>query len=214
MKKVMFSIIILGMISIKSFSQPKQGSISVGGTFSIDMGTEKNKTNNTTSDGPKTTYFALIPSVEYFIADKFSAGLGIGYSLDRSKTEAANTTTINSTGTVIVNPFARMYFSMGEKVSLFGQGEVYLGLGKKTDKVTAGNNTTTTKLKDNTIDIGIRPGVSLFLSDKISIEATFGFIGFENHNEETDANSSTINNDVIFSVNPSYIGFGIRFFIN
>jgi outer membrane protein len=215
MKKIFFPLVMLTVVSISGFCQPSQGSLSIGGTFSVDLGSTKNKVNSNTTDGPKTTYFSLIPSVEYFILDKLSAGVGIGYSLDRSKTEGNNTTTISSTGTFIFNPFARYYLPLGgsDKVSLFGQGDIYLGLGNEKNKATVGNITNTDKYKHNTISFGISPGVAVYLSQKISIEATFGFIGFQHKSDETGANDSEITNDVIFSISPSYIGFGLRYFL-
>lgn len=205
--------IMLSFISMNIFAQYKQGSLSVGGMFDVDLGAQKDKAGNTTTDGPTTTSLTLIPSVEYFITDKFSVGLGVGYKMVRTKTVETNTTTIVTTGSPVINPFARMYFSMGDKVSLFGEGGVYIEPGSQKTKTTAGNITTTDKLKDTYLSVGVMPGISLSLSNRISIEATFGFIGYNYEKKDLTANSSRTNGDVVFDVWPASVGFGIRYFI-
>jgi hypothetical protein len=113
-------------------------------------------------------------------------------------------------------PYARMYFPMGEKVSLFGQFKIDIEPGKTKEAITQNNSTNTTSGNNFYFDAGINPGISLSLSDKIAIDARFGFIGFTSNKaaDKNDLNnSSTTNNNFIFSIDPSTFSFGIRFFI-
>jgi hypothetical protein len=217
MKKVLFPLIFICLVSTSIIAQNKQGSLAIGGTFNLDLGSEKDKNNNVTTDGPKTTGFTFIPSAEYFISDKFSAGIGIGYDSYRTKEVGVNTTTITTTGAPVIKPFARMYFSMGEKVSIFAEGSIYLEPGKSTVKTTTGNVTTSTSNNDFTLRIGITPGLSVSLSDKIALDATFGFIGYKYTNQELGANNSQKNSHVVFAIDPASfvdnITFGVKFFL-
>lgn len=217
MKKVFFAIILVSLVSPKMLAQNKKGSLALTGTFSIDAGSSNDKDNGTTVDGPKTMELTILPTVEYFISDRFSAGLGIGLYMYRSKDETTTgmitTTTITTQTRPIIMPYARMYFPMGEKVSFFGQAELYIKPGKEKTTIETGNVSTTTSLKRFYFDAGISPGVSLSLSDKIAIDATFGFIGFTTQKTETSANSSYAYNHTIFQVDPSSITFSIKFFL-
>jgi opacity protein-like surface antigen len=213
MKKVLFAIILVSLVNFKSFTQNKQGSLAVSGTLNLDIENDKNENGNVTVDGPKTTYFRLVPSVEYFITDRFSAGLGIGYAVNRTKDISGTTTTIKTSGAPVIQPYVRMYFPMGEKVSIFGEASIYLEPGKTTTKTTVGNQTNSTSNNDFTINIGLTPGLSLSLSDKIAIDATYGFIGYKHYKEETGTNSSVTYNHAVFEIDPTSITLGIKFFI-
>ena len=213
MKKVLFPIIFISLVSTSIFAQNKQGSLAIGGTLNLDVQSQKDKANNVTFDGPSTTTFKLVPTAEYFITDEFSAGLGIGYDNVRTKTVNANITTITNSGWPVIMPFVRMYFPMGEKVSIFGQASIDIEPGSTTTKTTTGNQTTTVKDNDFWIQTGITPGISLSLSDKIAIDATYGFIGYTHHSVENGANNSTVTNNVTFKIDPSSFTFGVKFFI-
>lgn len=217
MKKVLFPLIFICLVSFNIFAQNKQGSLAIGGTLNLDLGSQKDKNANVTTDGPKTTGFTLIPSAEYFISDKFSAGIGIGYDSYRRKDVNGNNTTITSTGAPVIKPFVRMYFPMGEKVSIFAQGSIYLEPGKTTTKTTIANVTTSASNNDFTLRIGVTPGLSVSLSDKIALEATFGFIGYDHNSQENGPNNSTTTNHVVFAIDPATFvdnfTFGIKFFL-
>lgn len=213
MKKVLFPLLFTCLISTNILAQNKQGSLAIGGTLSLVVENEKDKNNNITVDGPKTTNFKIIPTAEYFISDKFSIGLGIGYDNEKTKTVNGNVTTTTNHGWPVIQPFARMYFPLGEKVSFFGQASVDIEPGKVKTEVKAGNTTTTTSNNDFWIQAGITPGLSLNLSDKVAIDATFGFIGYRHEKVENGANSSTTYNSAIFTVDPSTLFLGVKFFI-
>jgi len=216
MKKVLFTIILVSLVSFRSFAQHKKGSLAVSGTLNLNIENDKNENGNVTDDENKTTYFRLVPSVEYFITDRFSAGLGIGYAVNRNKvvngTGPGSTTTISTSGAPVIKPYVRMYFPMGEKVSIFGEASIYLEPGNTTTKTT-GNQTNSTSNTDFRINIGLTPGLSLSLSNKIAIDATYGFIGYKHYKENTGTNSSSAYNQATFEIDPTSITFGIKFFI-
>ncbi len=214
MKKVLFPIIFISLVNISIFAQNKQGSLAIGGTFNLDVQTQADKANNTTTDGPTITTFKLVPTAEYFITDKFSVGMGIGYDNVRTKTVPnPNTTVITNSGWPVIMPFARMYFPMGEKVSIFGQASFDIEPGSTKTKTTTANVTISTKENDFFIQAGITPGISLSLSNTIAIDASFGFIGLTYHNVKQDANNSTTTTNATFKVDPSSFIFGVKFFI-
>jgi hypothetical protein len=217
MKKVFFAIILVSLVSPKIFAQYTKGSISIGGTLALDLGSRKDKAGSTTTDGPKTTSFTFIPSAEFFLSDKFSLGLGLGYDLTRTKTVSGTgigtTTEISTTGSPVIYPFARFYIPMGEKVSIFAQAKLDIEPGTKKTKTTVTNSTTTESLGNFYLAAGINPGISVSLSPKISLDANFGFIGLVYQKVETSNNSSLKYTDAIFRIDPSTFTFGFRYFI-
>jgi hypothetical protein len=220
MKKVLFPLMFICLVStsiLAQNSQDKSGSLALTGTFSIDAGSSKDKNGNVTTDGPKTTDLTILPTVEYFITDRFSAGLGVGVAMNRSKsveTVGTITTTTTSTSTrPVIMPYARMYFPMGEKVSFFGQAQVYIKPGAQKTTTESGNVSTTEKLKRFYMEAGLAPGISVALSEKIAIDATFGFIGYYGQKYETGTNSTQTSGDFLFSIDPSSITFSLKFFL-
>lgn len=213
MKKVLFLFVFIVFIGFKGIAQHSQGSISVGGTFNLQFRTDKEENNNSTETGPKYTDFTLLPSAEYFIADDLSLGLGIGYTVSREKQEnySVYNEYIHSERMFILNPYARKYWGLGDRVSIFGQASLAFGFGKNIYEYKYNNATTTYKYDASRFSLGISPGVQLMVSDRIALEAVFGFVGYTRESEDTGTNSSTSSESVIFNVNPAAIQFGIRY---
>jgi len=217
MKKIVFCLIAVGIFSFNSFAQFSQGSVSVGGAFNLWFQNPKTEYANQTVDGPKTTHFTLLPSVEYFLTENVSLGLGIGYDVTRSKSaDLPNNVVeqINKTGTFFFDPYARMYFKVGDKFSFFGQGEISLGFGGITDETKYTNNTSvSTKNSFSTVLVGIRPGISFLVSEKVALETSFGFLGYQGTSQENGANQKNKSSNYGLMLNSSTLNFGIRFFI-
>jgi hypothetical protein len=220
MKKLVLSMIIVSLVCFKSIGQHSQGSISVGGTFMLSSSKETNENNNTSTDGPKTINFKIVPSVEYFMSDKFSVGLGLGFSTQRVKRNNYPEGSIVydeyvvSHPRFVLNPFARMYFPLGDRVNLFGEGFINFETGKDKYEYTDNNRTDTYKFKASDFSIGITPGIQFMVSQKIALEATFGFVGYQSSYNEWGTNSSTKNGGFGLNLDPSsFLNFGFRYFI-
>ncbi|MDY6799597.1 MAG: porin family protein [Bacteroidota bacterium] len=198
--------ILLIMAIALTFSLSAQ--IKVGGSIGF-MGQSSNATTGgTTNDGPTNTEITLLPNVEYMLSDNFSIGGKIGFSIDISKNDAADTKT--SLFMFHISPYARMYFPLGEKLSFFGEGGIQFARG--TEKNTIGSTTNDGDTQTN-FGIGVIPGLNYGLSDKVSLELTTGFLGYQltSINDNQDPETKTKINNYGFMINLSSISFGIKY---
>lgn len=196
------------------YSQLGQGTFKVGGEFTVSSAQEKTKSNNNTSDGPTSTSFVVMPELEYFLAENFSAGLGIGYSFDKATTTSGSTEYTSKRGLFHLNPYVRKYFPLGNQVAFYGQAGLGFAAGTTKHETKVGSTTTTTETNSSSLSLGITPGIILNLSEKISIEAGLGFVGYTSDVEKSGSGNNEvkdITNRITFSVAPSYITFGLKY---
>ena len=111
------------------------------------------------------TNFTVKPEVGYHLSDKWAIGINIGYEYNYTKGTKANT--------VEVSPYARYTVVTWGSVNLFLDG---------------GFGFSTTKIKDvddssNGWEIGIKPGLSVDLTDKLSFITHVGFLGFRDYDK-------------------------------
>lgn len=214
MKKILFSILTFGAFYINASAQT-QGSISIGGSFNLWFQNPKTVYTNPseTVDGVKTTHFTLLPSIEYYANEQVSIGLGIGYDLTRDKTVNTNSTSIQRTGIFYFEPFARKFFKVGDRVDFFGELGLSLGFGNETDEVSSGNTTVSNKYAHSLVSFGISPGILYHISDKVALETSFGFFGYQGSSTEISANQKDKTNDFGLNLSTSTLNFGFRYYI-
>ena len=125
MKKTILLLACLSWIGF-SYAQTVSGTKAVGGGFNYSSVTAPGYEGD---DGTEST-FGVIPSLGYFVADKFMVGVNIGYT--SSKSEGMNFYDSKSTG-FAVGPFARYYIhTSNESFAFYGQASVLFGSGKET----------------------------------------------------------------------------------
>ena len=147
------------------------------------IGTWRNTDENSTS-------VKIVPEVGYQLDSKWAIGTQVGYVYNYVKGTKLNA--------MVVNPYARYTFAKLGKVNLFLDG----GFGFATYKI-KGNDSS-----DNAWEVGIKPGLSVNLTEKLSFVSHVGFFGYR------DADDSVIE-DVFgekgfgFDLNASQITFGL-----
>lgn len=167
--------------------------------------------------------FNVLPTVGYFVGTNLAVGLGIGYQTEKVtnivSSNASSSTTAVSTGEVkmpafVVAPFVRKYWTLGDKLYIFGQLAVPMQFGKKetaTSVVISGStnstNSTSTEIKYTQIGVTVKPGLDYFFNKNWSIEATIGEFGYNNFKPK-DGNAK---NDYTFGLNLSSINFGVKY---
>ncbi len=212
-------IVILMLIAVgplKVFSQISSGSLVVGGAFSLSLSKDKTEEGSNTEDGPSRTNFSLIPDVEYFLADNLSVGIGIGYTLNKSKTENSISETISKNGMFTISPYLKKYFSLGDRAYFYGQAQASLGFGKTTIETKSGSTTVTTERNSSMFSIGVIPGFRYDISDKVGLEAGIGFLGFTQDVDKSkngNTNRRDITNTFSFRFVPNSLSLGIRYTI-
>ncbi|MGI9652478.1 outer membrane beta-barrel protein [Chryseobacterium sp. RLHN22] len=186
---------------------------------------------NDNNDDSKNTNVTIVPTVGYFVAPNLAVGLGVGFQHTNKSFE--NTTSpvpnvfVTSEGknidnAVIVEPFVRKYWTLGDKLYFFGQLSVPMafGSGKEEGSVTTVNNnvtpattTTTTisedKAKFTSVGVSIKPGLDYFLNKNWTIEATIGEFGYNTKKYDFDGAKSVENFN--FGANLSTVTIGVKY---
>ena len=167
--------------------------------------------------------FNVLPTVGYFVGTNLAVGLGVGYQTQK-ETQSSTTTFLNSTTVsedvtkkpaFVVAPFVRKYWTLSEKLYIFGQLAVPMQFGKtekETSSVTTSGSTTSststsTEAKYTQIGVTVKPGLDYFLNKNWSIEATIGEFGYNNYKPKDGDATNNYN----FGLNLSSVTFGVKY---
>lgn len=182
MKKFTVIILLLFVVSTAK-GQIEKGKVQVSGSFSY---------LHNESGGNETTIFNLVPQAGFFISDKTSLGVILGYQSFRNQSFNPSNA---SDKTFYYGVFSRFYKPIVDRFYFFAQPQIALGSGE----TSAGEDI-------STFSIGIRPGFSYFFSDKLSMDLSAqGFM--YDKSEEGNFEGSTTS----FSLNPGTVNVGVSF---
>lgn len=115
------------------------------------------------------TSLKILPEVGYNLDEKWSVGtvIGYGYNYDNGfKTNA-----------FVIAPYARYTFAKLGPVNLFLDG----GFGFSTFKVKADGGKSSDA--QNAWEVGVKPGISVNLTEKLSFVSHIGFLGWRDADE-------------------------------
>lgn len=171
----------------------------------------------------KVENFNVLPTVGYFVNTNLAVGVGIGYQTEKTTstttTTLFNTTVVNENVTkkpaFVVAPFVRKYWTLSDKLFIFGQLAVPMQFGKteveSSSVATTGNsvvtNSTSTEAKYTQIGVTVKPGLDYFLNKNWSIEATIGEFGYSNYKPKDGDATNNYN----FGLNLSSVTFGVKY---
>lgn len=119
------------------------------------------------------TAFRILPEVGYNISDKVAVGAQFGY--DYSYENAVNVNLF------VIDPYLRYSLFKNDNVNIFVDGGVDLGFGWAKTK---GQSSTDTAV---TYGIGFKPGIAYNISERLSLVAHVGFLGFQGGNDASQA---------------------------
>jgi len=165
----------------------------------------------------------ILPTVGYFVNNNLALGLGIGYKNAVTKYEVSspgflNTIEIKDTDNAfVVAPFVRKYWTLSDKLYIFGQLQVPLEFGKeKVDFNSEGDGgdpilSAPFAQKNNYTNIGvnIKPGLDYFLTKNWSIEATIGEFGYNTYKRDIDGARRA--DDYKFGISLTSVTFGVKY---
>jgi len=166
MKKTLIILIVL-IAALSSQAQTTKGSMFAGGDFRYYHSTSKN--NNLQAE--RYNQFEVRPHFGYFITDRFALGVSAEYTILKANYDTVTSeylTTIKRYGPGI---FARYYGSIAGNFGYIVQGDVgyqYHEYGYSYEPFD----------KENTISIGIKPGLYYFITPKFCLETTLGSISY------------------------------------
>jgi len=212
----MKKLVLAGAVALFGLSNAQ---IAKGTTYiSGQVGYSQKENNN---DDSKVESFKVLPTVGYFVGTNLAVGLGVGYKSDKT-TETTNNSLIvsevkNTESAFVVAPFVRKYWTIADKLYIFGQLEVPMEFGQVkeegTSTTTIGGTTTTastsTKANYTSIGVNVKPGLDYFLNKNWSIEATIGEFGYNTSKFDTDGAKSV--NNYKFGLNLSAVTFGVKY---
>lgn len=174
--------------------------------------------------------FKVSPMLAYAVRDDLALGLKFAYQRALTKLENADIVIDAETDTNIdrlyrlshnyyATMFMRNYFSIGRSKRFGFFNELQLMLGGGQSKLTKGSGDSFSGMYERnfTLDVGLAPGLAIFLSDYSAIEVNVGVLGFS----YTDTKSITDRIYVAsrkskranFKINLFSITFGVAFYI-
>jgi hypothetical protein len=211
--KTMKSIIIIVinlMLCSGLHAQPSGGHFFLGGNIGISRSVEKKEFNGNTYDDITTTSYYVHPKAGIFLGKKFAIGALIGYNGSTNKDPDAELYeyTSNVYNLFSFGPFFRYYIIAG-KGGLFVESELTAGIGntKRIYNEGVDYKGTITQFK-----VGIAPGVYYSITEKITLEATIGWLGYMNYSDRynplfDDDKKNSFNYTGVY-LNPSTFSFG------
>ncbi len=192
----------------------KKGTWNIAGNLSLDF---SNNERRNYSEYPYNTFnesknfaYNLLPSTSYFISDNLSVGLGVGFGHAFSELSAPNDT--RTSNSYSIAPFVKKYFAIGKKVSLSLKGEASYA------RINTRNNDfdTVNDIYTNSYFIGIKPGITFFVSKNLALETTFGSLGYRNSKNTFSGPSTGVfthqNESFSFNLQSSDLFFGLSYY--
>ncbi|MDW9378978.1 outer membrane beta-barrel protein [Chryseobacterium sp. JV558] len=142
----------------------------------------------------------ILPTAGYFVTTNLAVGLGIGYKSAVTKNNIGNDSVGNVVQTkdtdnaFVVVPFVRKYWTLSDKLFVFGQLQVPVEFGK--EKLDANSYiysgdpfldpSSSRKNSYTNVGVNIRPGLDYFISKNWSVEATIGEFGYNSYKRDID----------------------------
>ncbi len=186
-------------------AQPSAGNLFVGGSVGFSISIDKTKSGGTTHKDETTHNITLLPMAGYFLSDRIAMGARLG--IDAEITKAPDNVLEKSTVTsFVINPFGRYYLISGTG-GLFAEASVVVAPGSEKDHFEDETNTYNTMF----FSVGLAPGVYYYISEKLALEAKFGWFGFETSADETGTNTKDINNFFGLDISPDQFSFGLTY---
>ena len=149
----------------------------------------------------KANGFTLSPSVGSFVNENIALGARLGFnSSTEDDTVTEDKSTVFSAGV-----FGRYYFTPSAQFSVFAE----LGAEINNTKFESKTGSVTSEVKSNGFGLAFAPGVNYFISDKFSIEATWGVLGYSTDKPDFDGAESTDN--FSFGLNMTSLNFGLNY---
>lgn len=171
MKKLLFLVFVLAVSATLELS----AQMFIGGGINFNTHSSKRTIGSTTVTDGKSFNFYLSPKVGYFLHDNFAVGLGIEYGYSKGTSSVEDAEAVTKGHSWAISPFARYYFVETGNLSFFAEGSVSIGWYKSVYK--AGSYSQDSP-KNVDVMVNVMPAVAYNFSEKFSIEASLGGIGY------------------------------------
>lgn len=174
--------------------------------------------------------FKLSPMLMFCFKDNLAAGGRFSYSRQRTRLNSADIVLDSETSYNIDNLYSishsyhgtalfRSYLSLGKstRFGLFNEVQLQLGGGQSKICSGSGQDVTGTYQRNFDVNIGLAPGLAVFLNNYSALEVNVGVLGFNysHHTALTDRIyvSNFHHQSANFKINLFSITFGVTFYI-
>lgn len=193
MKKLFLTIAVaLGVFSAAS----AQSNMWVGGTAGVWSSKVKG--------GDSQLSFKVMPEFGYILNSNLGLGIAIGGAHTHGdadlKFDDNHLTSKGSTNHYKVNPFLRYTFLKSDLGGLFFDGGVAYDWSKGTNGGAKGNG----------LEVGLRPGIAINVSNKVSLLGKFGFLGYQ-HTKAGEGEAEVKSDSFGFDFDMRNVEFGINY---
>lgn len=170
----------------------------VGGDFNLWRNTE-HKANSTS--------FVVKPEIGYILDEQSQIGVGVGYIHTYDGNSAHNGSV--QTNSFVIAPYYRYTFLNLKNVDLFVEAGFGLATGKvKETSSLAGKEVSVESDAANSYEFGVKPGVSVNLSNKVSFVAKAGFFGYRTTNDVAGKDNAFGSNGFGVGLSSNDLSFG------
>ena len=174
--------------------------------------------------------FKVSPTVMFCFKDNLTAGGRFSYSRQRTRLNTADIVLDSETDYDMSNLYSishsylgtalfRNYISLGRstRFGLFTEVQLQMGGGQSKLCNGAGNDLTGTYERNFQFNVGVAPGLSVFLNNYSAIEVNVGVLGFNYNHTRSVTDQMYIANrhtqQANFKINLFSITFGVMFYI-
>lgn len=184
MKKIML------MMAMAVATLTANAQVYVGGGLGFSSNKDAYVDADGVSEPDAVTSFSILPEIGYKLDDKLSVGIQLGFtttSFGDIEYDGIGLEDVKSTGFSIA-PYARYTFVKWGKVGLFADAQfAYSHSTAKGDIPADHNMVIEGKYTENEWSLGIIPGVSFDVNEKISLVTKIGWLGYSSAKPELEA---------------------------
>lgn len=145
------------------------------------------------NDGNTSTTIKLIPEVGYTLDENWAVGIALGYAQNNVKVGGEKV----KVKVFQVSPYARWTFVKFDRVNLFVDG----GVSYQHEDADG--------TKTNDFGVGLKPGVAVNLTDKLSFVTHVGFLGYTY--SKLDVSGAKATNSFGFDLDGNNLTFGLYY---
>ena len=174
--------------------------------------------------------FKVTPTLLYAFKENMAVGGKFGYSRSRSNLDNASIKIDSETDYTAENMYMisqeysamgvyRYYFSIGrsKRFGMFGEAQLEVGLGQSTFREGVGRDVVGSFSDNLSLNLGLAPGVVMFLNNYSAIEVNVGVLGLSYNHTKQITNQVHIANynsaGANFKINLFSISFGMLFYL-
>ncbi len=160
----------------------RKGKLLLGAYFNFSVSTiEKTRVNGINTDTDAISA-GMNVTVGKMLSDHWGLLMVAGYRKTSNSTPVTvgnySATFEDSREDYVIAPSVRYYKLISEATYFFVQGNVYFSKGNMSDDEFDGTSKVNVKLNTQGYGVGISPGFSYFMTDKLSTEISIGLLGY------------------------------------